>query len=341
MYYFDESLLRYEVGKVSSFIRSWCGGRELIMNIVTVPYNSSNLFMEAIMNCIEDGRRVMYITGETEGNVNIINSIRKNTDFRDYSYVRSFKEKLSSRLIICSIEKASFIEAPFDLYIYDDIGSLSETAPVKTLEHLLNQGGNRAKLICCSAESIFKGAREISIPARNNGRPLAEPRIILTRLNLTKEMPITAFQFVEWSISCSRKVIIYVPHAEKVRAVQNYMSKYMSGENCVILSYIKEETSIKTAQNFMALKRAVIITDDCSETFADCMDTDILVCFTDDNSFSAKKLFYLLSRVGRRSEGRRGEAIFLASEDSYDMEKAKNMARDFNKEAWEIGLLKT
>lgn len=344
MYYFDESLLKYEVGKVSGFIRNWCDSRESIMNVITVPYNSSNLFMEAVMHCIENGRRVMYITGEAEGKVSIINFIRKNTDFRDYSYLRGINSKPSSRLVVCSIERAGFIEDTFDLYIYDEIGSFSNTVPVMTLEHLLKHAGNSAKLICYSSEAVFKGAREITIPARSNGRPLAEPRVILTRLDMTREMPLSAFEFIEWSVKCNRKVVVYVPDAERVMLVQGYMKKYMSSvdcSDCRVLSYIKNETSSKTILNFFTMKRAVIITEDCSETFSDCMDTDVLVCFADDNSFSSKKLLYLLSRVGRRSEGRRGEAIFLASEATYDMEKAKDMARDFNKEAWETGLLKT
>lgn len=338
MYYFDENLHRSEIGKISRIVANWCRTREKIMNVVTVPYNSDSIFVEAILQCARYGKRVMYITSESEENISIINTIRKNTDFRNYSYIRNSKEINDSKLIVCSPEKLNYIDMSFDLYIYDDINSFSEFIPVKLLEKLILNESSR--LICCSSYSVFKGEREIVIPARNNGRPLAEPRLISTRLDLKKEMPINAFQFIQWSVENQRRFIIYVPHAEMVESVYSYMVTYVKDIGGTVLFSINNENSPRLLQRFMKKKGTVMITDDCGETFSDCRDTDVLVCKADDETFNSKKLLYILSRVGRRDEGRRGEVIFLGSGITLEMEKAKNMARYFNREAWETGLLK-
>ena len=65
-----------------------------------------------------------------------------------------------------------------------------------------------------------------------------------------------------------------------------------------------------------------------------------MVYFANDPEFNYKKLIYFCGSVGRGEKDWKGEVIFLSNEETEDMEKAKNITRNFNKEAWEMGLLK-
>lgn len=338
MYHFDESPVNLENNKAGNFLASWIHGKERVLNIITVPYNSCMVLEKAILDAASDDKRIMYITSEKEGSISIISNLKRYTDFRDYTYIRNRKERSSSRLIVCRPERADFIEEPFDIYIYDDIHSYIGLNPKSTLINLISKD-KYAKLICMSADSIMDSGREILLPLRENGRPLAEPRFVITRMDILKSMPMSAFQYVEWSIRCRRKVIIYVPFPTAVDSVFSYMTQYIRTIRAQVFKNKSEEKDQKSVSSFMQIKSAIMITDDTGETFSDIKDTDIMVCMADNEVFDSKKLFYINCRTGRGSDSRGSEAIFLAGEVSYDMEKAKNMARNFNMEAWEKGLL--
>jgi late competence protein required for DNA uptake (superfamily II DNA/RNA helicase) len=64
-------------------------------------------------------------------------------------------------------------------------------------------------------------------------------------------------------------------------------------------------------------------------------NTNIMVFFADNNCFNYKKLIYISGKVGRKEKNNLGEVIFLAKEENLDIEKSKNIIRNFNKEAWE------
>lgn len=339
MYHFDAGTVNLEKTKLENFLTNWIYGRERALNIITAPYNSSRMLEKAIINAARNEKRIMYITSEKEGNISIINNLKRDTDFRDYTYIRNFKERTSSKLIVCSPERADFIEDSFDIYIYDDINSYMGFSPRNTLVDLISRS-EHTKLICMSSDSIIKGQREILLPLRENGRPLAEPRFVTTRLDISKSMPMSAFQYVEWSLKCHRKVIIYVPSSSAVDSVFSYMAEYVKSIKSQVFKYRSEEKNQKPISSFMQIKSAIMITDDAGETFSDIKDADVMVCMADHEEFDSKKLFYINCRTGRGSDSRGSEAIFVAGEVSYDMEEAKNMARNFNMEAWQAGLLR-
>ena len=96
---------------------------------------------------------------------------------------------------------------------------------------------------------------------------------------------------------------------------------------------------MKVISNFKQIKKGIIITDSISENFSDMDDTDIIVYFADDIRFDYKKLTYLSARAGRSEKDFKGEVIFLANEETFNMIKAKDITRNFNKKAWDLGFL--
>ena len=73
------------------------------------------------------------------------------------------------------------------------------------------------KLIVYSIESILNNKREIFLPVKDNRIPIMEPRTILTRIDINKDIPFVIYEYLKWSINSDRKVIICVPDEEKIR----------------------------------------------------------------------------------------------------------------------------
>lgn len=72
----------------------------------------------------------------------------------------------------------------------------------------------------------------------------------------------------------------------------------------------------------------------------DVKNVDIIVYFADSTEFKYKRLLFLCGKVGISNSGNLGETIFLSNTVTENMTKAKEIARSFNKLAWESGLLK-
>jgi late competence protein required for DNA uptake (superfamily II DNA/RNA helicase) len=329
----------YEKEKSMESIYNWSLGREKILNIISPPYSSSIIFLKTILAAASREERVLYITGEQEEHIEILNHIKKYTEFRDYTYLRKAVLPSNSKLVISNYRNAVKITETFDLVIYDDIRSFSEYSCYEIMDLLIKCISSNGKIISCSIESIFKSQRDIILPVRDNKKPMVEPRYVITRLDIKKDIPYIVYDYLNFSIERNRKVIIYVPDRDRIQCVYKYLCNFRESLAKNILYYDKQESDDRILVNFMKIKKAIIVTDDFRDIYMDLKDIDVMVYFSDDKSFNYKNLVYFCGKVGRTEHISSGEVIFLANEESSDMEKAKNITRYFNKEAWEMGLL--
>lgn len=340
MFLFKKKSLSDEKGKIGNDILKWSIGNERFLNVVSTPYNSSEIFIKVILYYVERNEKVAYITNESYDTVNILDEIKKRTVFRDYTYIRSPKRHVNSRLIVCDFNNAIQLEDNFDLVIYDDIGSFPGYSKYEILDLLSKMSSRNAKLIVYSVEGILKNKREMILPVKDNRTPIIEPRTILTRIDINKDIPFVVYDYLRWSINSDRKVIICVPDEEKLENVYFYISNYCRNISKSIVCFRKDKTDKKLLANFEKMKKIVIITNDFQKVFSSSMNVDVMVYFADDIGFNYKKLIYFCGSVGRSEKDLKGEVIFLANEETEDMEKAKDITRNFNKEAWEMGLLR-
>lgn len=338
MYCIKKNIARNEEEKLCQKILNFYDSKEKYLNIISVPYNSSAIFINVILKCILEDKRVLYITGEKEGSISIIDELKKYTLFREYEYIRNKKNTNKKSFCICDIETFFKLKDSFDMYIYDDISSFSENSSLDTINYIKSSVNNSSKVIFFTIESI-KDCKEISYPIANHRQPLVEPRILMTRLDLNRDIPLEAFEYIKYSLSLRRNIIIYVPTALIAVNTSDILEKYCNGSEINILYHIKDGETTKIAMNFLKMKNTIMVTDDCSDIFINCRDMDVMIFFADNEVFNYKKLLYICSRAGRRIEQKRGEAVLLAKEDTYEMEKAKSMTQNFNKEAWEHGLI--
>lgn len=325
--------------KVGESILNWSYGREKALNVIAAPYSSPIVFLKIILKYVEAPKRVLYITGESEDNIQIINLIKKHTDFREYSYVRNNIVFANSMLSVSNYKNAVKLKEAYDLVIYDDITSFTEYNNFEIMDLAIKCTKDTGRMIVFAVESIFKNQRDIIIPIRENKRPLVEPRYVLTRIDLNREMPYMIYEYLNFSVDSDRKVVIYLPDSRGVHNVFNYLLNFRNSLSKNIMFYIHGESDEKVLYNFARIKRAILVTDDYKDRFVSLDDTDVIVYTADSAIFDYKKLVYFCGKAGRSDKLRTSEVVFLANSENYEMDKAKNIIRYFNKEAWEMGLL--
>jgi len=331
--------LNQERERVSNSIYNWSFENDNNLNVITLPHNSADIFVKTIFRYIIENKKVLYITDEKD-NIQLIESIKRKSEFRGYTHLRNPFSNLDSNLVISNFKTSENLEREFDLVIYDEINSvpMHENDSILNLVEKVSHGSS--KRIFYSVESIFPNKNEIILPVKDRKVPMIEPREIITRIDINKDIPYVVYDYLKWSINNNRNVLIYVPSEEKVERVYKYIYKYCLDISSNISFFIKDKSDIKIIVNFYKRKKAIMVTDEFSMAAESLTNTDIMVYFANDEVFSHKILTHLCSRVARTERDSRGEAILLCSEKNENIEAAKEIARNFNKEAWERGFLK-
>lgn len=309
-----------------------------LINIVSSPYSDIGLFFQSIFQIINSGGKVLYITNEDEQNINLVKKIKKDTDFRDYYYFRSTgKFLIDKKLIITNHFNASYIGEAFDLIVYDDISVYSGYTKEEIEKLLLSK--KALKYVAVSIEEIFDDGQTFESFIRDNNIPFAEPRIINTRIDISKDMPYVVYEYLQWFVKFKRNVIIYVPDGDKREGVYSYLSSLNPELSDAVLNFKDDEKKVLTLLKEKEIS-TIAVTNDMYNIPVSVNNLDIVVYFCDDSSFNYKKLVFICGRVGVNNTLSSGEVIFLSNTTTYDMEKAKDITRSFNKIAWEKGFLK-
>lgn len=324
--------------KVSEFIYEWSNGNEKVLNITSVPCNSSVYLLKTIISYVYNQKKILYITGENEKEIDLIENIKQFTSYREYTYIRSKDLSTESSLVICSYENAVASLKKYDLVIYNDIRSIpvyTKNDMIKLAEDKCKENG---KIIFYSIEGIENDKREVLIPVSGSKLPQSEPRVVLTRLDINREIPYVIYEYLSWSLSSMRKVIIYVPGREQLINVYGHICEYGSNLTKNIYCYHKGD-NVKVILNFKHVKDGLLVTDDFSSIPNNMRNIDKMVFFANNEIYDYKKLVYLCGSNLHGKKDYRGEIIFLANSETDDMDIAKKIIRDFNREAWERNLL--
>jgi late competence protein required for DNA uptake (superfamily II DNA/RNA helicase) len=327
-------------GKILKQIVAWSLGKEKFLNIISPPYNLSNTFIEIILGLVSLDKRVLYITNEGVGEANIINEIKKKSSFRKYVYFKENSDCGDALLVIAKHKMLNKFKEQFDLVIYDDIKSFSLYTKEEIAEASIMKSKINGKVISYSIEKIFNNSREIILPVRENNYPMIEPKFISTRIDINKDIPYVIYEYLEWSINSDNRVIVYVPDEERVVNVYKYLSKYCSKFSESTLYFIKNKNDKNILYKFINMKSGIVITNHFNDIEFDLNNINVMVFFADDKYFDYKKLVYLCGKVGRNERALRGEVIFLGNYETEDIDKSKEITRYFNKEAWEMDLLR-
>lgn len=325
--------------QTSTTILKWGLGKKNFLNIMAPSYNTSLIFIEIIMKFVDDGKNVLYITGEPEKNIESILYFRKHTKFRDYTYLRNTGSMSNSNLNFASYSKAVMVHKKYDLVIYDDIRSYPRYSKYEILDIVNKCCSKTGKIIAYSIARIFNKSEELVLPIRNNKMPIAEPRVITTRIDINKDIPFVVYEYIKWSISVGKRVIISVPDDQKIFNVTSYIYRYFKALTHNIFFYSMNDKGTKDIREFQKYKDSIVVTDDF-DAIGDSDDSkNIIVFFADEKQYDYKQLVYFCGRTGKGDMVNRGEVIYLAREENKQIDLAKKITRGFNKMAWEKGLL--
>ena len=174
--------------KVSDYIDSWGWASERELNVITPPWNGADIFLKIVLSYTKKGKSILYVTDENE-DIQVIDSIKRNSDYRGYTHIRRTSDQMDSNMVIANFKSAITLNRKFDLIIYDEINSLPQhesNSIIKLLDELSEENGKR---IAYSVERIFKNSNEIILPVRDKNVPVIEPRDIITRVNINKDIP--------------------------------------------------------------------------------------------------------------------------------------------------------
>ncbi|MBU3112987.1 hypothetical protein [Clostridium lacusfryxellense] len=340
MYYNAKLNLSKGKDKVSKEILRLTLNDKRRIDVVSVFYNSSDILLETIISFANKNKSILYITNEKEQRTDIRYFINEFSNMSGYVYsdVIDYGSR-KDYIYICNHNDALRLQGEFDLVIYNDISSFPQYNKEQIKKILLKMCKAEGIAIAYCVEDVFSLGNTIIFPLKDTNTPIIEPRIITTRINLSMDIPLVVYEYLNWSIISNRKVVIFTPDAEKATAVFEYLSllKERLSENIYLFIAGKSDDYIKL--KFMSREKGIMVTNDFKESSVEFHSIDVIVYFADDVKFNHKQLLCLSSKVGRYESEDRGEAIFLANAETDEMDEAKSIARKFNEKAWERGLL--
>jgi late competence protein required for DNA uptake (superfamily II DNA/RNA helicase) len=324
--------------KIVKAILNWSRENDKVLNIVTTPFNKCDVFEDLIFKYLKEGKTILYIVNDDIG-IKYVVDILKHRSYTEYcSNIEGIKRIRENKpLVITTVDSAISVQNNYDLVIYDDISSLSKLSRLEILD-LLSFFYKNSRIICRSIESVFQNAPCIEVPPMEEGIPLIEPRIITTRLDLNKEIPTVIYDYLIWSLSCQRNVIILTADEDMSARVHQYLLNIR--EDLFTNIFLVKDTRNKDLQYFLDKRKGIVVTHDVDIVKLKISNTDFIVYFAESRIFEYKKLVYICSKASSTLQSNLGEVILLSNDISRDMENCRDIIRRFNKHIWDMGLVK-
>ncbi|MGM9974300.1 MAG: hypothetical protein ACI33K_09715 [Clostridiaceae bacterium] len=333
--YVEMDMLDYS----SNAINSWYKKEEIpVLNVIATPYNTSVVFGEVIGEVIKKNKKILYITNQEEEDNQLIKYIKARLNCRSFSYIRKGKEKTSASIIFINHEAAMDYQDDLELVIYDNLNGYSPYSRIEIqilLDHLYKY---TRKIITYSTDRMFLNSPVFEAPTIGGSYPIREPRVLTTRIDLSRDIPYIIYDYLSWFAKINRKVIIYTPNKSSTYKVYNYLAS-LNDKLKAVIHKLEDDRKDKNIEYLMKAKDVslIVITNCYEDNYKDMRDIDVIVFNADHRIFDNKKILFFCGKVGLYNKSGQGEVILLANETTEEMEAAKNITRRFNKVAWERG----
>ena len=324
--------LKYAVQKIDY----WYKKHIKFLTIITVPFNTTCIFSNIIDKLSKSGEKILYVWGKERENRELINSIREFNSQLTYSYVKGSKS--DTQLTFINYKNLKNIKGEYDLIIFDDITYFSDISNNELLGYVRVGESIGKRIIIYSIEKLPLIGEKLELSAYNYERPFIEPRIITTRIDLNLDIPYILYDYLKWFKDNNNKVAIIVPNKEKLKNVYEYFENKLKLSNVKTLK-ILEKHEIKKIERVSKYKdkSIFIITNQSEELLENCYIDNAVVIFSDDFNFNYKKILYICGAM-RNMNDTIPEVLLISNSISEDMDKAKDIAREFNKIVWEKSL---
>jgi hypothetical protein len=321
--------LKYAFDKIDY----WYKKNIRFLTIITVPFNTSCIFSNIISKLYQYNDKILYVWGKSGENRELINATREINSNITHSYIE--KGVSTTNLTFVHYNNLKNINEKYNLIIFDDItyfSSLNSFAIKEILENCINLG---ERVLLYSIEKAALIGEKFELAAYNYKKPFVEPRILTTRIDLNEDIPYSLYDYLKWFKENNHKVAIYVPSKEKLNIVLDYFSNKLKLSGLKILKVSKDD-ELKRCEKVSKYKdkSILIVTNRIEELLEYCYIDDAVVLFSDNKRYNYKKILYICGQI-RNINFKLPEVLLVSNDISEDMDKAKNMARDFNKKVWE------
>ena len=321
--------LKYACNKIDY----WYKKNIKFLTIITVPFNTPCVFLNIISNIAQKNGKVLYVWGKNAENRELINIIREINSDITHSYIK--KGVSNTNLVTIHYDNLTKIDGQYNLVIFDDITYFSNLNGANVREGLNVCANLGERVLLYSIEKMALVGEKFELAAYNYKKPFVEPRILTTRIDLDVDIPYTLYDYLKWFKENNHKVAIYVPNKEKLNIVYDYFTNKLKISEVKIIKASSNE-EIKRCERVSKYKdKAIfIITNKIEELVEYCYIDDSVILFSDNEKYNYKKLLYICGQI-RNINSKLPEVLLVSNVVSEDMDKVKNMAREFNKKVWE------
>ncbi len=321
--------LKYACDKIDY----WYKKNIKFLTIITVPFNTPCVFFNIIGKIFQNGGKVLYVWGKNGENRELINIIREVNSDITHSYIE--KGASTKNLTFIHHDNLAKINGQYNLVIFDDITYFSSLSSINVRDRLELCANLGERVLLYSIEKLTLVGEKFELAAYNYKQPFVEPRILTTRIDLNLDIPYALYDYLKWFKENNHKVAIYVPNKEKLNIVYDYFSNKLKLSEVKIIK-ISRSDEIKRCERVSKCKdKAIfIITNKIEELHEYCYIDDAVILFSDNEIYNYKKILYVCGQI-RTINSKLPEVLLVSNDVSEDMDKAKNMARNFNKKVWE------
>ena len=327
-------LLKQEINMAISKIDNWYKRKSKSLTISTIPYNSTMIFQNIILDIIESGKKVLYLWNENSENTELLKRLKLEKKDLTHGYK---KEDVDINFI--NYNDCDNISEVYELAIIDDISIFSTLSKEEIRRKYDSIANNAKRVIIYSIETIIPTGEYFELPSMFSTGPFVEPRLMTTRIDLTKDIPYILYDYLKWFIDNEQKVVMYVPDEETLGVVCEYYANKLKLHGVKVTALPKFDTQ-KTLKDVLKLsnKAMLIITDRMEETFKDLAIGGAIVLFANNKNYNYRQFIYICGEIFKMNL-KFPEVLLVGNEISYDMDEAKEIARNFNIKIWESNYL--
>ena len=129
-----------------------------------------------------------------------------------------------------------------------------------------------------------------------------------------------------------------VPYKEKLNKVYYTYKDNLKENNTRVIKYEKGD-DFNNIEDIIKSEPVFIVTNSMGDYINRIEDVNILVLFGDDASYTYKRIVYLCGCIDIKSDIL-PEVLLVSRDTSMDMDKSREIIREFNKKLWEKKLLR-
>lgn len=307
-------------------INNYLQGEENLITVLGKPLDSNEILYDTIKNIIKKRGNVLYIWGNSKIDKRLVTYINKENEY--YSYTR--EDTINKNLVFMNFKYLYNINRQYDLVIIDDISAYSKLSKesFKSLYKKIRRYTD--KVILYSWIQFDEGS---SINALNIDKKIfVEPRVITTRIDLKNDIPYVLYEYILWFKDNKKNVITYVPYKDDVGNVFHYYNKKVKLSDAKEIKIYREK--IKDSVLKFKDKSIFLITNNIEEVLETPNIDGIILLFADNYNIDFKKILFMCAKVSK-SKGQFKEMILVCNTETEEIDKAREVARSFNKLLWE------